>query len=80
MGTFCAFDQQSFDVFIDHTMAECLDMTCPIDSCEQCQANTDMFGKSLFYRPLCAIPIWLKNQLIIRVYGNRCIVLTDIIY
>ena len=45
MGTFSAFDQPSFDVFIDHTLAECLDITCPIDSCSLCQANTDLFGK-----------------------------------
>ena len=45
MGTFSAFDQQSFDAFIDHTLAECLDITCPIDSCGLCQANTDLFGK-----------------------------------
>ena len=45
MGTFSAFDQGAFDIFIEHTMAECMDLACPVDACIQCQQNSDLFGK-----------------------------------
>ena len=45
MGTVCAYNQQTFDAFIEHMMAECLDQTCPRSGCSECQANTDLYGE-----------------------------------